>query len=166
MTASFLWLKHGNGENLLKIGSVIVGLGSALDAAFSKGSQVMAERLFALIIERNPAARPAYFESGETMLATARVGHSRMSIIGGSFLRATDRRLIELEAEKSGALAVKLSLPYNEITGGTLTTVKNQNSIQYELLVHTTGEKHKFVADGDYEDQMKLIRDRINQGRG
>jgi hypothetical protein len=163
MTASFLWLRDKQGETLFKIGDIIIGFGSAFEAVMGKGSLIMAERLLQLILEKNSSAAPAYLLPGEKVLHTARVGHSRMTIIGGSFLRATERRLLELEAGSNGALLLKHALDFSEIESCKLTEIRSDNSVNYELLVYAKGEKHKFVADSDYSDAMRAMLELVNK---
>jgi len=162
LTAAFIYLKADGKEIQLKIGDTLIGLGSGVEAMFTSGSAVVAESFYKNIIEQKSSAKPDYMDEGEEILATARVGHSRMSITGGSFLRATDSRLFELTAEKSGRLIVKEEIPLRNIVSVKFNTIRGNNTTQYELKVKTADNKFKFVATDDYADVMETIYNLIN----
>lgn len=164
LTASYVYLRVDGEEMQLKIGDTLIGIGSAMEAISVKGSAVVAESFYKKIIAQKASAKPDYMDEGEELLATARVGHSRMSVTGGSFLRATDSRIFELTLEKTGRLTVKEEIPLRNIESGKLRTIRGDNTTQYELVIKTAAKKYKFVATDDYAVAMEGICNLINDG--
>lgn len=157
LTASFFQLRTDSGNHLLKLSGGLSGRKSILESLQGKASLGDADELFARILEMNPNAHPEYMEYGEHIIATARVGHGMFTVTGGNLLRATGSRLLELDINKDGPMTVKNSIPFDEIRESKLTTVRNQNSVQFELKIRTDSSKYKFVAPDDYEEAMNAI---------
>lgn len=157
LTASFFRIKAAGEELPLKLTGGLSGRKSVLEALAGKTSLSDSEELYARLLAMNPDAHPEYLERGEQIVATARIGHTRFTISGGSLLRATGSRLLELEINKEGPLAVKASIPFSTIRESKLTTIRNQNSVQYELKIRTDNDSFKFVAPDEYEEAMKAV---------
>lgn len=163
MTASFVYLRVDGEELLLEIGYTLTGFVSASEKIFAKGSSVVAERFYRNIIKLRSSAKPDYMDEGEEMLATVRVGHSRMSVSGCSFLRATESRFLELIEGKNGRLTVKEEIPLCNIESGKLKIFGSEMPENYELVIKTAAKKYKFV-DTDYNDAaMERMLNLINE---
>lgn len=123
-------------------------------------SDSAADVIFKEILRRNPLARPKYMEFDETPIVTMRVAHSFVGTIGGgSILRFTDKKLMELK-KKDNELIVDYSINNSDIQSTRLTTIQNNNSDTYKFEVYTSAKTYTYFAPATYHygyEAFKLI---------